>query len=82
MKDDWKLWPQEREQSWRNWSTHKWSGWPGAVCLNCGIDDPAEQALADGHYENYEIVGEDTLKDEVLVTHFKCNPCPVGKPTV
>lgn len=28
------------------WS-HKWSGWPGAYCTACGIEDPFEIALAD-----------------------------------
>lgn len=28
--------------------THRWSGWPGAWCLDCGKFDPMEQALADG----------------------------------
>jgi hypothetical protein len=27
---------------------HHWSGWPGAFCLKCGSEDPAEAALADG----------------------------------
>lgn len=26
---------------------HRWSGWPGAWCLDCGCDDPYEIALAD-----------------------------------
>ena len=26
---------------------HRWSGWPGAWCLDCGCDDPYETALAD-----------------------------------
>lgn len=26
---------------------HRWSGWPGAWCLDCGRDDPYEIALAD-----------------------------------
>lgn len=25
---------------------HRWSGWPGAWCLDCGIADPAEECLA------------------------------------
>jgi hypothetical protein len=25
---------------------HRWSGWPGAFCLNCGQDDTTEAALA------------------------------------
>lgn len=27
---------------------HNWSGWPGAWCLNCGQEDRAEAAMADG----------------------------------
>lgn len=23
---------------------HRWSGWPGAYCMLCGIDDPMEEA--------------------------------------
>ena len=30
--------------------THRWSGWPGAWCLDCGIEDPTELALAEGNY--------------------------------
>jgi hypothetical protein len=30
--------------------THRWSGWPGAWCLDCGIEDPHEIALAEGNY--------------------------------
>jgi len=26
---------------------HKWSGWPGAYCLICGIDDARELCLGD-----------------------------------
>ena len=26
---------------------HHWSGWPGAICLKCGSEDPMEIALAD-----------------------------------
>jgi hypothetical protein len=29
---------------------HRWSGWPGAWCLDCGAEDPREIALADGNY--------------------------------
>jgi hypothetical protein len=27
---------------------HRWSGWPGAFCLDCFCEDPLEQCLADG----------------------------------
>ena len=26
---------------------HRWSGWPGAYCLDCGVDDKTEWCLAD-----------------------------------
>ncbi|KKN32771.1 hypothetical protein LCGC14_0810400 [marine sediment metagenome] len=28
---------------------HRWSGWPGAWCLDCGTDDARESCLADVH---------------------------------
>ena len=27
-------------------SEHRWSGWPGAWCLDCGAEDPREMLLA------------------------------------
>lgn len=27
---------------------HRWSGWPGAFCLDCGAEDMREVALAEG----------------------------------
>jgi len=30
---------------------HRFSGWPGAICLKCGRPDPMEEALADGVYD-------------------------------
>lgn len=29
----------------------RWSGWPGAWCLDCGREDPREVAAADGHVD-------------------------------
>ena len=26
--------------------SHRWSGWPGAWCLDCGCEDPNELKLA------------------------------------
>ncbi len=28
---------------------HRWSGWPGAHCLDCGTEDAREICLADSH---------------------------------
>src|SRR5262245_42504525 len=28
---------------------HRWSGWPGAWCLDCGAEDPGELCIAAGH---------------------------------
>jgi len=25
---------------------HRWSGWPGAICLDCGMEDQIEHCLA------------------------------------
>jgi len=25
---------------------HRWSGWPGAYCLDCGVEDQVEYCLA------------------------------------
>jgi hypothetical protein len=25
---------------------HRWSGWPGAWCLDCGVADPFEEAIS------------------------------------
>ena len=33
--------------------THFWSGWPGAFCLDCGLDDPTEYCVAN-HDDNCE----------------------------
>lgn len=43
--------------------THRWSGWPGAWCLDCGIEDPVEIALADR--STWEV-------EEVFVNVPKC----------
>lgn len=34
-----------------NMVEHRWSGWPGAWCLDCGCDDPREIALAEGRFD-------------------------------
>ena len=36
---------------------HRWSGWPGAFCLDCGCEDPREIALA---YNDYIEVQDDS----------------------
>ena len=30
---------------------HRWSGWQGAICLDCGSDDPLENAIGDNWYD-------------------------------
>ncbi len=45
--------------------SHRWSGWPGAVCLDCLEDDPSEICLADDcgcschswHQSDYTVEG-------------------------
>lgn len=31
--------------------SHRWSGWPGAWCLDCGMEDPNEICLADHDHD-------------------------------
>jgi hypothetical protein len=33
---------------------HRWSGWPGAWCLDCGVEDPWEVAIGTGDYDAFE----------------------------
>lgn len=48
-------------------SGHRWSGWPGAWCLDCGCDDPFEVAEADGLWDLNEH-GEPVFNPPVVVT--------------
>lgn len=41
---------------------HRWSGWPGAWCLDCGCDDPIEIAMATGDFEEDEKGGALVVK--------------------
>ena len=45
---------------------HRWSGWPGAFCLNCGSDDPTEWAIANDLLDPYtnEWLGTEEEKKE------------------
>jgi len=33
---------------------HNWSGWPGAVCLRCGVEDELEYAIGNGWFDPYK----------------------------
>lgn len=33
--------------------SHRWSGWPGAFCLDCGQEDGMELAVCCGDYDPY-----------------------------
>jgi len=56
---EWGFYTQTGWMSWRDYnkkykSPHRWSGWPGAWCLDCGEPDPFEEALAEGKYLTIE----------------------------
>ena len=58
---------------------HHWSGWPGAWCLDCGLEDPMEHALATNLYDPYTDTWEDTeqartFREEAVANKY-C-PCP------
>lgn len=38
---------------------HRWSGWPGAWCLDCGCEDPREIALTEGQCDENGLVNVD-----------------------
>ncbi len=44
---------------------HRWSGWPGAWCLDCGADDPYEIALADGRIDDDPDTGLPVITEEL-----------------
>lgn len=45
---------------------HRWSGWPGAWCLDCGCEDKNELWLADGG---------DPYTEEIP-PEYQNGPCP------
>lgn len=50
-------------------SEHRWSGWPGAWCIDCGCEDPREIGLAEG---NYELDANDIPIVKVTVEQMTC----------
>lgn len=53
---------------------HRWSGWPGAICMKCGAEDPMEIALADNHYDPCSGTWD---TEEHKQESIKANVCPV-----
>jgi len=51
---------------------HRWSGWPGAFCLKCGVEDLMEVAIGCSYYDPFT----DTWKSEELKKEFTQKPCP------
>lgn len=47
---------------------HRWSGWPGAWCLDCGVEDPVESALGCPNCDLRCFDG-DTASDEMCTEH-------------
>ena len=60
---------------------HRWSGWPGAICQDCFIEDQRELCLADVHRPKEfqrPLTGEDA---RMLGDHMCVNPpCPAPNP--
>ena len=53
---------------------HHWSGWPGAICLDCGQEDFLEVAIGNGWYDPFS--GE-WLNEEAKKEYEKVKWCPV-----
>jgi hypothetical protein len=48
--------------------THRWSGWPGAFCLDCGLEDAMELAVA-GH------PNQDQVQHRYSTVRHTLQPC-------
>lgn len=60
-----------KAKSERKLTPHRYSGWPGAWCLDCGQEDPHEIAIAEGRVtENFDEEGNwtGTITNGVEVT--------------
>ena len=63
---------------------HRWSGWPGAWCLDCGCEDPVEIAVADGRFDVDDETCVLVLESDVQVSSCpepgsnRCNPYAGG----
>lgn len=66
------------------WATemieHRWSGWPGAWCLDCGCSDPMEDASALGHMDwSFDVDGNPVavkIKPEFANLYEGRGSCP------
>jgi len=58
---------------------HRWSGWPGAWCLDCGLEDQLELALADGVYCPVENKWSDPKRKEEAIRLMAECPEPGSK---
>lgn len=53
---------------------HRWSGWPGAWCLDCGCEDPFETAIATGNF--VEVADESEMGFHYEFPNVKATECP------
>lgn len=58
-------------------SAHRWMGWPGAWCLDCGQEDGMEIAIANGDYDPYAEQWESLAVEALYRRKYppEC-PCP------
>jgi len=56
---------------------HRWSGWPGAICLYCGCEDPEELRLAGHKAGDFECPASVLEKWRI---DYKMNPEQVPEP--
>ncbi|ULH17382.1 hypothetical protein MF271_19520 (plasmid) [Deinococcus sp. KNUC1210] len=65
-------------------AAHWFSGWPGAVCLKCGAEDPAEAALGDPEVKFDLVTGSFTFPTPAAAAAYAVAAvCPVDDdPTI
>jgi hypothetical protein len=56
--------------------THRWSGWPGAWCLDCGISDWSEEATCCRDCD----IGYPGATEKLCEVHQKMADASVGCP--
>lgn len=57
---------------------HRWSGWPGAWCLDCGQEDLIEIAVADGYWIDEDGTFTDPQGNPIseLPVEYQNGTCP------
>ena len=65
--------PPPRHRALGREAHQRWSGWPGAYCLDCGADDPQELAIAWDWLDPYANTWDSDEHKQLVIA---ANLCP------